>query len=56
MPEEIKNAGGIWEDKEVVVDSNLISSRYPGDLPAFMNELMKAVKSIKRYLSDIFLV
>lgn len=43
VPEEIKEAGGIWEDKEVVVDGNLITSRWPMDLPAFMRELMKLV-------------
>ena len=43
VPEEIKAAGGIWEDKEVVVDGNLVSSRWPPDLPAFMREVMKAI-------------
>jgi protease I len=41
VPEEIRKGGGIWEDKEVVVDGNLISSRWPMDLPAFMKEVMK---------------
>lgn len=44
VPEDIKKAGGIWEDKEVVVDGNLITSRWPFDLPAFNRELMKLVK------------
>ncbi len=44
VPEEIKNAGGIWEDSEVVVDGNLITSRWPMDLPAFMREVMKLVR------------
>ena len=43
VPEEIKKAGGIWEDKEVVVDRNLVTSRWPMDLPAFMRELTKLV-------------
>jgi protease I len=41
VPEEIQKGGGIWEDKEVVVDGNLLSSRWPLDLPAFMREVMK---------------
>jgi protease I len=41
VPEEIKKGGGIWEDKEVVVDGNLVSSRWPMDLPAFMSEIIK---------------
>ncbi|MBI3379156.1 type 1 glutamine amidotransferase [Candidatus Gottesmanbacteria bacterium] len=43
VPEEVKKAGGIWEDKEVVVDGNLVTSRWPMDLPAFMRELIKMV-------------
>ncbi len=43
VPEDVKKAGGIWEDKEVVVDGNLVTSRYPMDLPFFMRELMKLV-------------
>lgn len=41
VPESIKKAGGIWEDKEMVVDGNLVTSRWPADLPAFMREVMK---------------
>ncbi len=44
VPEGIKAAGGIYLDKEVVVDGNLITSRYPPDLPAFMREIMKVVR------------
>ena len=40
VPEDVKKAGGIWEDADVVVDGNLVTSRYPMDLPAFMRELM----------------
>ncbi len=43
VPEELKAAGGLWEDKEVVVDGNLITSRWPMDLPAFMREVIKKV-------------
>ncbi len=42
--EEIKAAGAIYEDKEVVVDGNLITSRQPEDLPAFLREIMKKLK------------
>ena len=43
VPESVKEAGGKWEDKEVVVDGNLVTSRWPADLPAFMREVMKIV-------------
>ncbi len=45
VPQDIKTAGGIYEDKEVVVDGNLVTSRYPGDLPAFMRETMQVLRS-----------
>lgn len=32
---DIKNAGGIWVDEEVVVDQGLVTSRTPADLDAF---------------------
>ena len=48
VPEDIKKAGGLYEDKEVVVDGNLVTSRYPGDLPAFMRETMRMVTRIKK--------
>jgi protease I len=34
--QDIKNAGAEFLDQEVVVDGNLVSSRFPGDLPAFI--------------------
>ena len=40
---DIENAGGIWEDKEVVVDSGLVTSRSPEDLPAFNDKLVEEV-------------
>ena len=44
VPEDVKKAGGIWEDKEVVVDGNLVTSRWPMDLPHFCREVMKLIK------------
>ncbi len=34
--QDIKYAGGDYQDREVVVDGNLVSSRSPADLPAFI--------------------
>jgi protease I len=33
--DDLEAAGAQWEDSEVVVDGNLVTSRVPGDLPAF---------------------
>ena len=44
---EMKEAGALYEDAEVVVDNNLISSRQPSDLPAFMREIMKKLRGKK---------
>jgi protease I len=48
VPEDIMKAGGIYEDREVVVDGNLVTSRYPGDLPAFMRETIRMVNKIRK--------
>lgn len=44
VSEELKNSGAIYKDREVVVDENLITSRTPRDLPAFMRELIKKLR------------
>jgi protease I len=41
VAEELKKAEALYEDSEVVVDKNLITSRQPSDLPAFMREVMR---------------
>jgi protease I len=42
--QDIKNAGAEFIDSEVVVDENLVSSRHPGDLPAFISESLRKLK------------
>lgn len=41
---DLRNAGANVVDSEVVVDGNLITSRKPGDIPAFSQAVIKAVK------------
>jgi len=41
IEDDARNAGAEWEDAEVVVEGNLISSRKPDDLPAFMREMIE---------------
>jgi protease I len=38
---DIRNAGGNRVDQEVVVDNGLVTSRNPGDLPAFNKKLIE---------------
>ena len=43
LADDVRNAGGTWTDTEVVVDGNLITSRSPEDLPAFIKALEDAL-------------
>ena len=42
--DDLVHAGAEWVDQEVVVDGNLITSRTPDDLPAFMRAVIAAFK------------
>ncbi len=44
VEDELTAAGAIYRDEEVVVDGRLVTSRIPGDLPAFNRELMKLLQ------------
>jgi protease I len=41
VADELREAGALYEDSDVVVDGQLVTSRQPSDLPAFMRETMK---------------
>ncbi len=47
IKDDIINAGAKYVDKEVVRDGNLITSRFPDDLPAFCREIITALKELK---------
>jgi protease I len=38
---DIRNAGGNWVDEECVVDSGLVTSRKPDDIPAFNAKIIE---------------
>ena len=40
---DVINAGGKWEDREVVVDNGVVTSRNPGDLEAFSSKIIEEV-------------
>lgn len=43
--DDLENAGATWVDEEVVCDGSLITSRVPGDLPAFLRAILAALAS-----------
>jgi len=38
---DIRNAGGEWVDSDVIVDSGLVTSRKPDDIPAFNKKMIE---------------
>ena len=40
---DIENAGGTWQDRAVVVDQGLVTSRSPEDLPAFNKKMLEEI-------------
>jgi len=44
IKDDLMNAGAKYVDREVVRDGNLITSRKPEDLPAFLRTLIEALK------------
>lgn len=41
LESDIRNAGGIWLDQEVVLNGNWVSSRKPADIPAFNAKMVE---------------
>jgi protease I len=46
LQDDIRNAGGNWEDEKVIRDRNWVSSRKPDDLPAFNEESVRALGGV----------
>jgi len=45
IQDDLRNAGARWVDEEVVVDDNLVTSRKPGDLPAFNRAMIELLST-----------
>ena len=44
---DVKNAGGLYVDKPVVEDGNLITSRKPDDVPLFNEAIIRMVSRVR---------
>jgi protease I len=44
IKDDVINAGAKYEDAEVIRDGNLITSRKPDDLPAFVTKILEALQ------------
>lgn len=51
IKDDVINAGGRYVDAEVVRDGNIITSRKPDDLPAFMQSIIQAAREAKPALA-----
>jgi protease I len=47
IKDDVMNAGGKYVDEEVVRDGNLVTSRQPDDLPAFLRTLIETARELK---------
>ncbi len=45
IKDDLINAGAHWEDAEVVIDRNLVTSRKPEDLPAFCRASLQVLSA-----------
>lgn len=45
---DIRNAGGLWLDEEVVIDDGIITSRKPSDIPAFAKAAIQIFRHLKK--------
>jgi len=46
IQDDLKKAGANVVDQEVVVDRNLVTSRQPSDISAFIRESLKALEQV----------
>jgi protease I len=50
---DIRNAGGNWVDREVVVDDGIVTSRKPDDIPAFNKKMIEEFAEGRHERRDI---
>jgi len=52
IQDDIRNAGGNWQDQEVVRDRNWVSSRQPSDIPAFNRTMIQLFSEWQSSVSE----
>jgi protease I len=52
IQDDVRNAGGKWQDEEVVRDKNWVSSRQPSDIPAFNKAMVELFAEQKKAAAD----
>lgn len=52
IQDDIRNAGGLWQDSEMVRDRNWVSSRSPKDIPAFNRAAIDLMAEYKRHVKQ----
>jgi protease I len=52
IQDDVRNAGGRWQDQEVVRDKNWVSSRQPSDIPAFNRAMIELFSEKKKAASE----
>lgn len=49
IKDDLRNAGGVYQDQEAVRDGNIVTSRKPADIPAFCNAIFEVIASTARH-------
>lgn len=52
IQDDVRNAGGKWQDEEVVRDRNWVTSRQPSDIPAFNRAVIELFSESRRAAAD----
>lgn len=50
--DDVRNAGGHWQDEQVVRDRNWLSSRQPSDIPAFSHAAILLLAECRRETAE----
>lgn len=52
IQDDVRNAGGKWQDEEVVRDKNWVTSRQPSDIPAFNKAIIELFSEQRRAAAE----